>query len=80
MITALVAAAAASCATCHPDVAAQWSQSAHRFASFNNPYYAVSARQFAWPAPDSKNVGLTSSRMSRTAPVFASAMRSCSRL
>jgi hypothetical protein len=44
MIAALVAAAA--CASCHPDVAAQWSQSAHRFASFNNPYYAVSARAF----------------------------------
>ena len=44
MITALLAAAA--CASCHPDVAAEWSQSAHRFASFNNPYYAVSARAF----------------------------------
>jgi hypothetical protein len=27
------------CAGCHPDVAAQWRQSAHRFSSFNNPYY-----------------------------------------
>src|SRR5215470_15084177 len=44
MITALLAAAA--CASCHPDVAAQWSQSAHRSASFNNPYYAVIARAF----------------------------------
>jgi hypothetical protein len=28
-----------SCATCHPDVAAQWSSSAHSFASFGNPIY-----------------------------------------
>ncbi|HEU0029220.1 MAG TPA: multiheme c-type cytochrome [Kofleriaceae bacterium] len=28
-----------SCASCHPDVAAQWSASAHSFASFGNPIY-----------------------------------------
>ncbi len=28
-----------SCATCHPDAAAQWSSSAHSFASFGNPMY-----------------------------------------
>src|SRR5206468_6167674 len=28
-----------SCATCHPDVAAQWNASAHSFASFGNPIY-----------------------------------------
>ena len=28
-----------SCSTCHPDAAAQWSQSAHSFASFGNPIY-----------------------------------------
>jgi len=28
-----------SCATCHPDVAAQWASSAHSFASFGNPIY-----------------------------------------
>ena len=28
-----------SCATCHPDVAAQWNSSAHSFASFGNPIY-----------------------------------------
>jgi hypothetical protein len=28
-----------SCSTCHPDVAAQWSSSAHSFASFGNPIY-----------------------------------------
>jgi tetratricopeptide (TPR) repeat protein len=30
-----------SCATCHPDAAAQWSTSAHSFASFGNPLYRV---------------------------------------
>lgn len=30
------------CAGCHSEIAAQWSQSAHRFSSFNNPYYAAS--------------------------------------
>lgn len=30
-----------SCARCHPDVTEQWAASAHRFASFNNPFYAA---------------------------------------
>ncbi|HUG41615.1 MAG TPA: tetratricopeptide repeat protein [Longimicrobiales bacterium] len=30
---------AETCARCHPDVVAQWKTSAHRFASFNNPFY-----------------------------------------
>ena len=30
---------AESCARCHPDIVAQWEVSAHRFASFNNPFY-----------------------------------------
>ena len=30
-----------SCATCHPDAAAQWSTSPHSFASFGNPIYRV---------------------------------------
>ncbi|MEE2899376.1 MAG: hypothetical protein VX815_13005 [Gemmatimonadota bacterium] len=30
---------AESCETCHPDVVDQWAASAHRFASFNNPFY-----------------------------------------
>lgn len=34
-----------ACARCHPDVVEQWSASAHRFASFNNPYYAATARR-----------------------------------
>ena len=37
---------AGACARCHPDVAAQWSASAHRFASFNNPYYRVAFDAF----------------------------------
>lgn len=35
---------AGACARCHPDVVRHWSASAHRFASFSNPYYAASAR------------------------------------
>ena len=30
---------AETCARCHADIVAQWSKSAHRFASFNNPFY-----------------------------------------
>jgi hypothetical protein len=30
---------AETCIRCHPDVVAQWAASAHRFASFNNPFY-----------------------------------------
>jgi tetratricopeptide (TPR) repeat protein len=35
-----------ACSGCHADVAAQWAQSAHRFSSFNNPYYRVSVEDF----------------------------------
>jgi tetratricopeptide (TPR) repeat protein len=34
------------CASCHADIAAQWSASAHHFSSFNNPYYRVSVEEF----------------------------------
>ncbi|MCH8962172.1 MAG: hypothetical protein IH820_12840, partial [Bacteroidetes bacterium] len=30
---------AETCQRCHPDIVAQWATSAHRFASFNNPFY-----------------------------------------
>ena len=30
---------AETCARCHQDIVEQWSTSAHRFASFNNPFY-----------------------------------------
>ncbi|MGE4620495.1 MAG: multiheme c-type cytochrome [Planctomycetota bacterium] len=33
-----------TCLECHPDVHQQWSQSAHRFSSFNNPAYLASVR------------------------------------
>jgi hypothetical protein len=34
-----------SCASCHPDVSAQWSSSAHSFASFGNPIYRESVER-----------------------------------
>src|SRR5262249_27679576 len=34
-----------SCATCHPDAAAQWSTSPHSFASFGNPIYRANVEQ-----------------------------------
>ncbi|MEO6953028.1 MAG: multiheme c-type cytochrome [Polyangia bacterium] len=34
------------CASCHADAAAQWSGSAHRFASFDNPYYTRAVEDF----------------------------------
>lgn len=33
---------AEGCARCHADTVAQWETSAHRFSSFNNPFYAAS--------------------------------------
>jgi hypothetical protein len=46
----------ADCAGCHADVARQWSGSAHRFSSFNNPYYRVATDEFR------KEKGATASR------------------
>ena len=37
---------AGDCIGCHHDVAAQWASSAHRFSSFNNPYYRVATDAF----------------------------------
>jgi Flp pilus assembly protein TadD len=31
-----------TCARCHADIVEQWSKSAHRYASFNNPFYRAS--------------------------------------
>jgi len=45
-----------SCATCHPDAAAQWSTSAHSFASFGNPIYRFNVEEFR------KDIGKTESR------------------
>ncbi|MHC4846742.1 MAG: multiheme c-type cytochrome, partial [Planctomycetota bacterium] len=36
----------ASCEGCHPDTTEQWARSAHRFASFNNPFYRASIEAF----------------------------------
>ena len=33
---------AETCGRCHMDIVEQWSKSAHRFASFNNPFYEAS--------------------------------------
>lgn len=33
---------AGECVSCHQDVTEQWASSAHRFASFNNPFYEAS--------------------------------------
>ncbi|MDQ3341137.1 MAG: hypothetical protein M4D80_38785 [Myxococcota bacterium] len=45
-----------SCASCHPDAAAQWSTSAHSFASFGNPIYRKSIEDFR------TSIGKTESR------------------
>ncbi len=35
-----------ACNGCHTDAAAQWRTSAHRFSSFNNPYYRLATEAF----------------------------------
>lgn len=42
---------ATECSGCHAEIAAQWSQSAHRFSSFNNPYYAAAVDLFRTERP-----------------------------
>ncbi len=37
---------AETCRRCHPDAVAQWETSAHRFSSFNNPFYRTSVEKF----------------------------------
>src|SRR5262249_40373496 len=34
-----------ACERCHPDVTAQWRSSAHRFSSFNNPFYTAAVEE-----------------------------------
>jgi tetratricopeptide (TPR) repeat protein len=48
-----------SCATCHPDAAAQWSTSPHSFASFGNPIYRtnVELARNALGKPASRHCG-----------------------
>ncbi len=38
-----------ACVRCHPDVVAQWKDSAHRFSSFNNPFYAAAVNLMREP-------------------------------
>ncbi|HJP30446.1 MAG TPA: tetratricopeptide repeat protein [Candidatus Latescibacteria bacterium] len=44
---------AASCERCHAAVTEQWSRSAHRFASFNNPFYEATVNELRRLAPSS---------------------------
>src|SRR5579862_2330122 len=39
-----VVVGARPCQRCHQEIAAQWAQSAHRFASLSNPFYLASLR------------------------------------
>jgi tetratricopeptide (TPR) repeat protein len=48
---------AKACVGCHQDVAAQWAVSAHRFSSFNNPFYTASVEDLR-----KKPRGITRSR------------------
>ena len=43
----LLSAGARPCQRCHAEISAQWSRSAHRHASLNNPYYAPPAQELA---------------------------------
>lgn len=63
---------------CHPDVYAQWAESAHRFSSFNNPYYRKSIENMVsrsgeqatrWCASCHDPVVLFSGRFGHTQPL-----------
>ena len=43
---------AEACESCHPDVVDQWAASAHRFASFNNPFYEATIMAMRAGAPE----------------------------
>jgi tetratricopeptide (TPR) repeat protein len=48
---------AETCARCHPDVTEQWESSAHRFSSFNNPFYEATVNDLReTPAPATEPV------------------------
>ena len=73
-----------SCATCHPDAAAQWSASAHSFASFGNPSYRANVERVRADLgkPASRHCGgchdlplLVDGLMTSTAPVSANDLR-----
>ncbi len=72
---------AETCERCHPDVVAQWATSAHRFASFNNPFYeatvndmrrAVGNEKSKWCSgchdPALMLAGMMSGEIDRTSP------------
>lgn len=42
-----------SCGRCHPDITEQWASSAHRFASFNNPFYEAAIVRLREPTSES---------------------------
>jgi cytochrome c-type biogenesis protein CcmH/NrfG len=73
-----------SCATCHPDAAAQWSASAHSFASFGNPIYRANIETVrdALGKPASQHCGgchdmplMVDGLMTAAAPVPAADLR-----
>ncbi|NJN26280.1 MAG: tetratricopeptide repeat protein [Cyclobacteriaceae bacterium] len=69
---------ASTCQRCHQDIVAQWESSAHRFASFNNPFYEATISDMRqnpsetneWVEQhmrtfkdfDSKNIGMAKSK------------------
>ncbi|HEY4181471.1 MAG TPA: multiheme c-type cytochrome [Kofleriaceae bacterium] len=73
-----------SCATCHPDAAAQWQTSAHSFASFGNPIYrtSVEAERHALGDKASRHCGgchdmplMTDGLMTNGAPIPSDDLR-----
>lgn len=73
-----------SCATCHPDAAAQWASSAHSFASFGNPLYRVNVELWRHDMgkPQSQHCGgchdlplLADGMMTSDAPIPAEDLR-----
>jgi len=46
---------AGGCARCHQDIVNQWSESAHRFASFNNPFYEATIRSMRSESTESNH-------------------------
>lgn len=64
---------AATCDRCHQDIVAQWSTSAHRFASFNNPFYEAAVQELrngtgtsnVWIREHSKYFPLTDGQVNR---------------
>lgn len=47
---------ASTCQRCHQDIVEQWSHSAHRFASFNNPFYEATINDMRTNATESNDL------------------------